>query len=592
MNQSKIIPIFYACDSNYTKYAMVSMKSLIVNASKDYEYHIYILHTGIENQIQEQVKRLEEAHVSIIFVDVSAQLAEMEKKLPLRDYYSLTTYYRLFIADMFPEIDKAIYIDSDTVVPGDISELYAYDLQDNYVAGVRDQVVIQNEIFSDYVEKVLGIDRDKYFNAGMLLMNCAVFREECMLDQFVNLLNAYTFVVAQDQDYLNIICQNRVLWLDAKWNCEIFGEIPCKEDFKIIHYNLASKPWHYKEDFPLAEYFWKYAAMTEEYQTILTERDQYSEEEKEADNHSGDNLVQLAINEINNENNYMNIMKDKSGKAKDRLEVLDRIAKLEQEGKFDVDVEMDPPAETIMPDEIDYLNKTLGGKLRTRYAYKIGRWFLNMLIYKKKLIIKEVKGIENFRKLHTGAVITCNHFNAFDSFAMQIAYDKSWHRRRKMFKIIKEGNYTSFPGFYGFLMRNCNTLPLSSNYETMKKFVAAVDRLLTKGHFVLIYPEQSMWWNYKKPKPLKKGAFTFASRNNVPVLPCFITMEDSDIMGDDGFYVQEYTIHIAEPIYPDPEKSRPENAEMMRRKNYEIWKQIYEKTYQVPLEYTCGQIAE
>ena len=69
-------------------------------------------------------------------------------------------------------------------------------------------------------------------------------------------------------------------------------------------------------------------------------------------------------------------------------------------------------------------------------------------------------------------------------------------------------------------------------------------------------------------------------------------MEDSDIKGDDGFFIQEYTIHIAEPIYPDPEKSRPEHAEIMRKKNYEIWKQIYEETYQMPFEYTCGEIAE
>lgn len=591
MNQSNIIPIFYACDDNYVKYAMVSMKSLILNASKDYQYQFFILNTGISEETKEKAKHLEEENVKIEFVDVSSQLAEMEKKLPLRDYYSLTTYYRLFISDMFPQFDKVIYIDSDTVVPGDISELYNKDITEFYVAAVRDQVVIQNDIFGEYVEKVLGLDRNHYFNAGMLMMNCKLFRDECVFDQFVHLLNAYTFVVAQDQDYLNIICQNRVYWLEANWNCEIFGEIPCKDDFKIIHYNLASKPWHYK-DFPLAEHFWKYAEMTEDYDTIVREREQYTDEEREMDNRSGNHLVQLAISEINNENNYLNIVKNSDGKAKDRLEVLDRIAKLEQEGKFDVDVEIDPPSQVLMPDEVDYLNKTLGGKLRTRYAYKIARWFLNMLLYKKKLIIKEIKGIENFRRLNTGAIITCNHFNAFDSFAMQIAYDKSWHRRRKFYRIIKEGNYTSFPGFYGFLMRNCNTLPLSSNYETMKKFVSAVDRLLKKGHFVLIYPEQSMWWNYRKPKPLKKGAFTFASRNQVPVLPCFITMEDSDIMGDDGFYIQEYTIHIAEPIYPDPNKSRPENAEYMRKKNYEIWKQIYEETYNVPLEYSCGAVNE
>lgn len=102
---------------------------------------------------------------------------------------------------------------------------------------------------------------------------------------------------------------------------------------------------------------------------------------------------------------------------------------------------------------------------------------------------------------------------------------------------------------------------------------------------MLVYPEQSMWWNYRKPKPLKKGAYTFAARNQVPVLPCFITMEDSDILGEDGFFVQEYTIHIAPAIYPEENVSRSENVENMRRKNYEIWKEIYEKTYGEKLVY-------
>lgn len=101
--------------------------------------------------------------------------------------------------------------------------------------------------------------------------------------------------------------------------------------------------------------------------------------------------------------------------------------------------------------------------------------------------------------------------------------------------MIREGNYTNFPGFYGMLMRNCYTFPLSSNRDTMKKFLSSMDTVLQHGDFMLVYPEQSMWWNYRKPKPLKKGAYTFAAKNHVPVLPCFITMEDSDILGDDGF---------------------------------------------------------
>lgn len=98
-----------------------------------------------------------------------------------------------------------------------------------------------------------------------------------------------------------------------------------------------------------------------------------------------------------------------------------------------------------------------------------------------------------------------------------------------------------------------------------------------------------MWWNYRKPKPLKPGAFKFAVRSNVPVLPCFITMQDSDLIGPDGFYVQEYTIHVLPPIYPDPAKTRMQNIEEMRQKNYAVWKKTYEETYHIPLTYLCDE---
>ena len=159
-------------------------------------------------------------------------------------------------------------------------------------------------------------------------------------------------------------------------------------------------------------------------------------------------------------------------------------------------------------------------------------------------------------------------------------------------RIIREGNYTSFPGFYGFLMRNCNTLPLSSNLRTMKKFMKGVDMLLQKGDFILVYPEQSMWWNYRKPKPLKNGAYSFAVRNNVPVLPCFITMQDSDIMGEDGFFVQEYTIHVGEPIYPNPDLSYRESVKDMLDRNYQLWKEIYEREYHMPLVYDTAELED
>ena len=114
----------------------------------------------------------------------------------------------------------------------------------------------------------------------------------------------------------------------------------------------------------------------------------------------------------------------------------------------------------------------------------------------------------------------------------------------------------------------------------------AVDEILGRKDFILVYPEQSLWWNYRKPKPLKDGAFKLAVRNNVPVIPIFITMNDSEIIGDDGFPVKEYIVNIEKPIYQNNELAEKEIVEDLKNRNYEIWKNIYEEFYKITLEYT------
>ena len=273
--------------------------------------------------------------------------------------------------------------------------------------------------------------------------------------------------------------------------------------------------------------------------------------------------------------------------SQDRLEILKEIEKLEREGRFDVDPEKDPPTIVLTPDNVDYLNTKSSSKIKSIVANKLAERFFDDLLRDNKLIIKKVNGIEYLENLTSGAILTCNHFNPFDSFTVEKVFRTTHHARtKKLYKVIREGNYTNFPGFYGFLFRNCDTLPLSSNLKTMTEFMEAVDKILQRDEFILIYPEQSMWWNYRKPKPLKDGAFKIATRNNVPIVPIFITMEDSDIIGEDGMPVQQYTVNIKEPIYPNNNLSRKENVEMMKNRNFQVWKKVYEDFYGIPLEYT------
>ena len=185
---STAIPIFYACDNNFFKYTVVSLTSMIANANKRRKYEVHILHTDITEENKAIAKRLETRQFSVTFDDVTEYLHSIKDKMPIRDYYSKTTYYRLFIADMFPELKKAVYIDSDTIVQGNIAELYDHDVSDHAVAACHEQAMVQENVYGTYVEKCMGIDRNNFFNAGILLINCEYFRENKVLEQFMELL--------------------------------------------------------------------------------------------------------------------------------------------------------------------------------------------------------------------------------------------------------------------------------------------------------------------------------------------------------------------------------------------------------------------
>ena len=271
-------------------------------------------------------------------------------------------------------------------------------------------------------------------------------------------------------------------------------------------------------------------------------------------------------------------------KSAHKLELLRRIAELEKKELWHLDVEDDPETYPLMPDKVDYLNEKLSSKIKNKIANIAGTRFFDKMIANKQLIIKEVRGIENFCAVKGGRLVTCNHFSVGDNYAVWVAL-RDYMDGKMLYKVIREGNYTNPPKPFGLFMRHCNTLPLSSQVSTMKKFMRAVKVLLSRGETILIYPEQSMWWNYRKPKPMQDGAFSLAVRNNAPVVPIFITMEDSDIPDREGFYVQEYTVHILPAIYPDATLSSIEAKEAMKKENYEAWVKVYEDFYKKKLVY-------
>lgn len=276
---------------------------------------------------------------------------------------------------------------------------------------------------------------------------------------------------------------------------------------------------------------------------------------------------------------------DETKIAPDRLEVMARIQEYERAGRFDEDVENDPEAPELTPDKVDYLCKKLSSKISRKIANFCADHYFLKLIKKDILVIDGVTGTEYLEEgMKNGAIITCNHFHAFDNYVVFHCIRK-YLPKKYLYKIIREGNYTNFPGLYGFFFRHCNTLPLSSNRRTMINFMSATNTLLKNGEVILIYPEQGMWWNYRKPRPFKVGGFKMAYRAGVPVLPMFITMTDDERLGADGYPIQRFTLHVMPPIYPDKTLGEKIGAEKMKDEAYALCKAKYEEVYGIPLVY-------
>lgn len=277
---NQTIPIFYATDDNYAHYLAVSITSLIANANPSRQYKVFILQQHLSTDNQRALRRLSTTNVKIQLVPMGKRITRLANEhFSLRgDYETLTVYFRLFIPQMFPEYERAIYLDADTCVLTDIAELYQQNLHGQYLGAVVDKFAQMQPLTVEYVTQVLGLPLDHYFNSGMLLMDLQKLRAAHFVDEFLYFLNTYHVkAMAADQDYLNEICQRRFYRLDDSWNTlpPINDKDQLIEQPKIVHYCFNSKPWHYQQ-IPYEEYFWKYAQATPYYEEFLAERESYA----------------------------------------------------------------------------------------------------------------------------------------------------------------------------------------------------------------------------------------------------------------------------------------------------------------------------
>ena len=297
MENKELIPIFFAVDDNYAPYLCVTMQSIIENSSDEYEYAVNVLIEEISDENKKMILNMQTSNIKIRFVNVEEKLKKICRKLHMRDYYTKATYYRFFIPELFPQYAKGLYLDCDIVLTTDAAELYHTELGDNYIAAIPEEFITDVDVFGIYSEKVLGVPRQEYINAGILVMNLDIMREINICEQFAALLEKVTYRVAQDQDSLNVICKDKTVILDKTWNRTPMPFADTSVTPKIAHYKINFKPWKF-DNVPFGDLFWHYASRTAIYGDLKAFKDNYTDELRERDKLQYENLVRLALSEI------------------------------------------------------------------------------------------------------------------------------------------------------------------------------------------------------------------------------------------------------------------------------------------------------
>lgn len=297
MKTKNLIPIFFTIDDAYAPLLGVALKSIIINASKERNYKVIVIQENVSDENQRKLLALANENFDIEVMPMRRSLENITDRSENRlrcDYFTMTIFFRLFIPEMFPEYDKALYLDSDIVVPGDISELYDTNVERHLFAACPDYSSSDVPALIHWMENAIGVDRDKYVNSGIMVMNLKKLREVKLEEHFMHLLNTYHFnCIAPDQDYLNAMCKGQILFLDEAWDVM---PNPRKKEHpapKLIHYNLFEKPWCY-DNIQYADYFWKYAEMSDFHDQVKAIKENYSAEQKARDKQSFNLLLKKA----------------------------------------------------------------------------------------------------------------------------------------------------------------------------------------------------------------------------------------------------------------------------------------------------------
>ncbi len=285
--KTKVVPVFYTITDDYAKYAAASISSLMRHANPDRYYRVIIMYDKLSLLNRWRFRNMVTRNVAIEFHKMKFNLYMQiimhycTKRSGSGDFFARPVYYyRAFIARLFLQYEKGIYVDSDTILMDDIGKLFDVDLGEKVIAARVDPKVAMVPEFVDYVEKALNVPASQYVNSGVLLMDLKKLRKLHYITQMTDLIKEDVDLVAPDQDYLNVILKGKIMHLDKEWNLQPEGENPAGA--KLLHFNLSKKPW-YHDDVNCGEEFWRAAKHTWFYGDLMREKEDYSEERAEAD---------------------------------------------------------------------------------------------------------------------------------------------------------------------------------------------------------------------------------------------------------------------------------------------------------------------
>lgn len=224
-------------DGHYSVWVGTVMQSILEHTDSRICFHILHDETlSIDNKYKlEKVARSGSSKIEFHKIeedDFSVVKNQMSR-------FTIGAMFRCSLPELLPDLNRIIYLDADLFVNRDIKELWDVDVREYYLAGVVDEGVdIHN--YPRILNKYPEIKKESYFNSGVLYMNLKKLREFGNLKKLVvDFLIENPEADLPDQDALNVLFHNKVLYLDGSWNQFVFmhrKDNVEKLDKAIFHY--------------------------------------------------------------------------------------------------------------------------------------------------------------------------------------------------------------------------------------------------------------------------------------------------------------------------------------------------------------------